>query len=290
MFVTLSNMMGYQAAWNLNASNARLSESVLRLSSGLRVQKPSQGTYEYLRGNQLQSDVNGYKKIQENLAEYKSVFSIAGSAASQISDTLDSMLQIATQASDSGMAESDRVALYNQFSSLRTSLDNIVKSTNYAGGTILNKDGKYNQALNINLNLDRSLVMSTNLNYLDVVDLGAGASPNNIEIRTTSWAGVGGDAVAGNAASDVAAAKENVAEFIGQVTGYENSLQSQMNVNDSVMENYSAAKSALVDVDVAEETAAFAALDVKNQAAIAMLTQANLSHRVLLNLYTFQTS
>ncbi len=289
MNVTMSNLIGFQAAWNLDASNARLSESILRLTSGLRIQKPEQGTYEYLRGNQLQADVKNYQSIQSNLSEYKSVFSIGSKAAAEINTTLDTMVQISTQATGA-ISNAEKTALTTQYNSLRANIDDIVKNTNYEGQEVLTQGGKYNLPLTINLRPDRSVNMSVDLNYLDLLDQ-AGASPdgkNNIVIKSNYDFTVAGDAAA--AATQAADAKGIVSQFISQVSGVVNSLQSQMNINDSVMENYNAAKSSLIDVDVAQETANFAAEDVRNQAAIAMLTQANISHRSLLQLYTFQYS
>jgi flagellin-like hook-associated protein FlgL len=61
-------------------------------------------------------------------------------------------------------------------------------------------------------------------------------------------------------------------------------------MSDIMISNYSAARSSLVEVDVADEMANYTALDVQKQAAQAILTQANLSQRSLLKLYEFNYS
>ncbi|MBD3391661.1 MAG: flagellin, partial [Chitinivibrionales bacterium] len=57
------------------------------------------------------------------------------------------------------------------------------------------------------------------------------------------------------------------------------------NVIDSTIQTYEAAQSAVEDIDEAEEMARYTEQDIRGQAAIAMMAQANVSRRAILALY-----
>lgn len=285
MPVTLSNLISSQAAWNLNAVNARLGESILRLSSGLRVQRPSDGTIEFIRGQSLESGIRQYQGIKNSLSEYKAVLTLANDAAAEIRGKLESMKEKATAASGETDFSPGSVGatLFEEFNDLRQGIDNIVKSTKYEGGGILNSAGQYNQPLSITITPDRSVTMDIDLDNLDV----STAGPGGLVIDDTAWAGA---ADASASMTEIDTALSTVDTFLSETGSYINELDSHGRITDSLIENYGAARSALVEVDVAEEMANYTALDVTRQAATAILAQANLSHRSLLNLYEFKYS
>jgi len=279
----MSNMIARQAAWNLNATNAILGQSVLRLSSGLRINKPSDGMWEYIRGSSLESDVRLYQGVKSSLSEYKSVFTLANDAASEIRKKLESMLEKATAASNPGMSSTERDATFVEYNSMRTGIDNIVKGTKYQGGGILDAAGQYNQPLNITITPDRSVTMSVDLDALDVSNGG----PGGIIVSNAAWTN---ETDASASATELQTALDTVDTFMSKASSAINELDSHVRITDNKIQNYSAARSSLIDTNVADEMATYTALDVTKQAATAMLAQANLSQRSILQLYEFNYS
>lgn len=289
---SLSQIIARQAAWNMKNSSARLGESILRLSSGLRISKPSDGAYEYIRASRLASDVRIYESIKTGLTEYKSILTIGEEAAAEIRDKLERMQELATQAS--GVADaSERGALWDEFDSLRSGVSSLVTGTQYDGKGILNESGYYNQTRTLYLNPDRSASLTIDLNKLDVSDAAATlpVGDNGIQVRDDDWGdAVNGQTYAQNASTDVNYALQVVDNFLSEVSGKQTVLDSQINVSDSLIENYNAAQSSLVGVDESEELVNYTAQDVRTQAATAMLGQANLAQKYVLKLYEFHYS
>ncbi len=278
--IMLSRNIGREVALSVKKNSHALADSIKRLASGLRVERPQDGIYEYMRGKSLESSVRQYEEIGRNLAENNSILKLANDAANEILDNLNSMLEYSRQASDPLMSSSDRSALYIEFDSARTAIDSIVKGTKYENGGILFAAGQYNQPISIAITPDRSVSMDIDLNPLDVT-AGAGSG---LVIDNAVW-GDENDAVA--SATEIETAIDTLKTFMSQVSGYLNQIKGHANITDSVIENYNAAKSALVGVDVADEMATYTALDVAKEAGIAMLAQANISYRSLLKLYEF---
>ncbi|OGJ86094.1 MAG: hypothetical protein A2268_02655 [Candidatus Raymondbacteria bacterium RifOxyA12_full_50_37] len=282
MNISFSNLTALQAAGNLRATNARLGESILKLSTGLRFNKPSDGAFEFLRASHLQNETRMYEGVKSTLDEYKSIFNLANDAATEILHKLERMQELTTQASDPTMAESERLVLQAEYNTLRNGMDTIVKGTKYDGGGILNAAGTYNQALSIPLAPDSTITMDVNLSKLDVGDA------DGINVALADWSDPIGVKVT-TAANEVSAAITVVGSFISEASAYTSELESHTNIIDSTIQNYTAARSSLIGVDVAEEMVNYTTLDVNRQAATAMLAQANLSQASLLQLYKFQS-
>ncbi|OGS35738.1 MAG: hypothetical protein A2293_14680 [Elusimicrobia bacterium RIFOXYB2_FULL_49_7] len=284
MSIISGNLIARQAAWNLNTASSKLADSVLRLSSGLRIQGPSDGMYEYVRANKLESDIRVYGNIRSNLEEHQSILDIAETAGDEIRTKLETMQEKAVQASDVGLTENERLALEAEYNSLLSGIEDIVNGTKYQDNGILYEAGKYNQSTNIAINSDGSVSMTMDLGKLDVGDA------DGINLAEADWSGVGGAAAAGTSSSNVGDALDVVDTFLAGVSGYQSQLDSHVRLTGNLVQNYEAARSSLIEVDVANEMVTYTALDVQKQAAAAMLTQANISNRSILNLFKFQYS
>jgi flagellin len=279
-FITLSRNVSREVAYNLRANGSLLAESIKRLSTGLRVERPQDGIYEYMRGKSLENDIRMYEDVRRNMGENESILTLANDAADEIMTNLNSMMELATQASDASISGAERDALFMEFNSARTAIDNIVKGTKYENGGILYAAGQYNQAISVAVNPDRSVTMDMDLNPLDV-SAGPGSG---LVIDNAAWTD---ETDASASATEIGTAIDTLSTFMSQTSGYINQLQGHMRITDNIIENYSAARSTLVGVDVAEETANYTALNVTQEAGISMLAQANLSYRSILKLYDF---
>jgi len=124
--------------------------------------------------------------------------------------------------------------------------------------------------------------LTIDLNSLDISDPRAGG--DDLDIDDTAWADEN-DASA--SATEINTALGVVDTFLAEVSGNLSEIESHTRMTDSLVENYSAAKSALVEVDAADELVNYTSLDVQTQAAAAMLSQANLTQNYVLRLYDF---
>jgi flagellin len=281
-FIALSRNVSREVANNLRTNGNSLAESIKRLSSGLRVQRPQDGIYEYMRGKSIDGNVRLYEDIRRNMGETESILNLATDASNEILDNLNSMLELARQGSDANMSAAERSAVFTEFNATRTAIDEIVKGTKYENGGILNAAGQYNQPMSLAVTPDRSVTMDIDLNPLDVTAIAG----SGIVIDNAVWADEN-DASA--SATEIETALDTVRSFMSEVSGYTTQIQGRIRMADSTIENYNAAKSTLVGVDAAEEMANYTALNVTHEAGISMLAQANLSYRSILKLYEFSS-
>ena len=78
---------------------------------------------------------------------------------------------------------------------------------------------------------------------------------------------------------------DKVNGFMAETSGLLLAVEAQINVTDTIVSNHEAAQSNIMEVDIAEELAEYTALDIKKQAGVAVIAQANISQRSMLTLF-----
>jgi len=126
------------------------------------------------------------------------------------------------------------------------------------------------------------------------LQIGANESQNmTISIGDMTTAGLGLDAVAldvsdhgkaGNAVTQINAAIQKVSDQRSELGAYQNRLEHTIKNLDNAAENLQASESRIRDVDMAKEMMEFTKQNILQQAATAMLAQANMAPQSVLQL------
>ncbi|MFM9891078.1 MAG: flagellin [Rickettsiales bacterium] len=85
----------------------------------------------------VQSELASLRIATRNVAQASTQIAIAQRGAGEVSDTLNQLQQLATQASDPALSDSDRAQLDNQFQQLRQQITTTVNRTSFGGQTLL---------------------------------------------------------------------------------------------------------------------------------------------------------
>jgi flagellin len=254
----------------LKANDMEASRSLAKLSSGSRIVRASDDAASLAVGTKLKSDVNALRQAQVNASHGSSVLQVADGALQQVSDILIRMKALATQAVTGSISDTERGYLNSEFGELQTQLDDISTQTKFNGTPLL--DGTF--ALDFAVGTD-----ATN----DVI---------NVTIaQDVSAAGFAIDTSAVDTVANAQLAGTAVDAAIDLLLSARATLGAQMSRFDFVsanlatsVENIDAARSTLMDVDVAAEMANYSSKQVVMQASVAMLAQANQMPQNLLKL------
>jgi flagellin len=205
------------------------------------------------------------KMAQRNANDAVAMLRTAEGAYVTLSDILIRMRELAIQAGNDTLTDTERGFLDTEFQQLVGEIDRIAQVTEYNGVGLL--DGTAGTAgevvFQVGMRDTADDRITTQLNSLDTTTL----KVDNIKIETlgdaqTSLANID------SALNDISTARASLGATMNQITWAMDNL-------GIGIENLSSAQSQIRDVDISSESATFAGSQVLMQAGVSMLAQAN---------------
>ena len=280
-----TNMASVWASKNLQTAQSNMASTVERLSSGLRINRARDDAAGLSIANSLTQQINGANQGIRNINDGISMVQTAEGAIAAASEMAQRILTLATQGSNSNLSESQRIVIGNEVKSLWDSIGKIESRTQFSGVSLINATG--------NVTIQSSSVSS------DTFTISSGSALENIHLSASG--SVSGDVqnmVVQIPTTDTATATSGFTALAGVVDNYITyldkqrstlgAIQNQMEYAvDNITElsaNLTAARSRIQDTDYASETASLTKGQILQQAATAMLAQANQMPNVILSL------
>lgn len=272
MPVIATNTAANSALRYLNLNSDTESSITSKLASGSRITKASDDASGLAIGTRIQSDVTVLGQAATNASQATAILQTADGGLARISDILQRMKSLATQSYSGSVTDNERAYITSEYSELMKEIDGIATSTRYNGVSLLDGTGVYASGVDFMVGTSTSDVIQVKIADVDSTALGI----------NTSAVGTSANASSAATALDTA---------IGKISSARASVGASMSRFDfrsqtiaTSEENLSSAQSAVMDADVASEKSKLASADVKAQAAIAALTQANSMPQNLLSL------
>lgn len=250
----------------LNTRNTRVSESINALASGNRLSKASTDVASLSVAISLQNQVSSLRGAALNISQASSVLQVAEGGVTQVSETLERMAKIATQANSGTLSDADRKQLNVEFNDLRKQLGKIAEETNFNGVKLL--DGSFDadtQGLAFAIGNFTGSEMNVKLpNLSDEALFGKDAK-----------LGLGTQGDAGNALASVRAAQVSLAQSRADIGTYQYRLSFAQGAVESAIQNQDAGRALLGDADITLLSTLQAQNQVGQSAASSLLAQAN---------------
>lgn len=264
--------------------NRDMSQSLEKLSTGLRINRASDDAAGLAISERLRTQVRGANQAQRNAMDGVAALNIAEGAANEISDILQRMRELAIQSSNDTLTSTERAYTNQEFAALIDEIDRIADVTNYnrmkllsgATGATRFGAGTAGSALWIDAN------STTGTDSITVtIDTLTTATGSGIGVSTLNLSSQTG---AASAISTLDSAIGSVNTMRASIGAYVNRLEHAVN-NLIVSEtNQAAAESQIRDADFAHETSRFTRNQILSQSATAMLSQANMVPSSVLSL------
>jgi flagellin len=259
-----TNVASEQAQKNLLGNQAKLMTSFTRLSSGLRINTAKDDAAGLAISESLKSQIRSFNVAERNASDGISMAQTAEGALGEVHNILGRMRELAVQASNGNLLESDREFLQTEFSSLQAEITRIQGSAKFNGTALV---GTTANTITLQVGLD-----DADSDQIDVV-LG-GVSLSDITATAATLAGSTEDSALDalgtidDAIGSVSTARATFGAAMNRLEVAQSSIQ-------TMRLNLSAANSRIRDVDVASETANLSRNQVLTQAGISVLAQAN---------------
>jgi flagellin len=292
-----TNYGGIFAAKASSQSQATVDQAMERLSTGKRINFAKDDAAGQAIATRLNAEVDGLAMASRNAADAQSLLDTAEGALSETHTILLRMRELAVQSANGTLTDNDRLHTDAEFQQLEAEITRISDNTKWAGQALI--DGSVDgfagtaavaadasatppvaavaavparPALSFQVGEGSGQTITVSINGMDATDL----SLNTNTVSTASSAQT--------AITALDAAIATVSTERGKLGAYSNRLTSTMNNLDQVSINLSASKGRIEDADFAAETGNLAKGQILQQAATAMLAQANASKSSILTL------
>jgi flagellin len=133
-----TNVDSLTAQNHLSGSQALLSQSLTRLSSGLKINSAADDAAGLAISQQFSTQINGTNQAINNANDAVSEAQTAGGALSTIINNLQSIRTLAVEAANGSNSAADRAALDNQVQQQIAEITQIAQQTSFNGTNVLN--------------------------------------------------------------------------------------------------------------------------------------------------------
>ena len=302
-----SNVASLWASKNLQGAQTKMAESVERLSSGLRINRASDDAAGLGIANALTQQINGANQGIRNLNDGISMVQTAEGAIAAAQEMAQRIVTLATQGSNGTLGANDRNAIRKEMRQLLVAIDSIGTRTKYSGNSLLANDLAGGTAYKLQVSNTTTDVLTLAATAFERIGTGITSVANGtITNGAIGWdiegadsgraaalanqvnaVDTGTDETQANQLLVLAAAKtyiENLSTQRSLLGAYQNQIEFTVSNVTELSANLSAARSSVQDTDYASETASLTKGQILQQAATAMLAQANQMPNVILSL------
>ena len=254
------------ASKSAGAAQKTMNSAMEKLSSGLRINNAKDDAAGQGIATRLSAQIMSLDMASRNASDAQSMIDTAEAAHQEVHAILLRMREIAVQAVNGTLDAADREALSEEVNALETEITSIADNTTFAGKNL-------NTSVAVTFQIGAG-----NGDELDVTFKDFDAAKLDVDVT------VGSEAEAKAAIDDIDDAISLVSTRRGELGAFSNRLSSTIANLDNISVNLASARGRIQDTDFAQETANLAKNQILQQAATAMLAQANASKGTILTL------
>ena len=270
MLAIKNNIMASNAARHLGNSYDALSQSVERLSSGLRINSAKDDAAGLAVRELMRADISVIEQGVRNAQDGISMLQTMEGAMATVDDLLIRMQSLAEQSATGSYSTAQRTIMQNEFSEMRSEIDRIASSTKFNGIQMLSNSAS------VSIHFGEASTDSISIEGSNLTSATGGLNITGLAISSDT-----------NAKTALASLETaiNTKDAARAKFGYKmNRLEATTDVLNIQIENLQTSESRISDVDTATEMAEMTRNQVLAQAGISMLSQANSMPQMALQL------
>ena len=276
-----TNIASLNAQRNLEKSQSQLQVTLQRLSSGLRVNSAKDDAAGLAVAQAFTAQIRGNDQAVRNANDGISLGQTAEGALGQIANNVQRIREIAVQASNGTISNTNRSQLQKEVDQLTQEISRIVSTTNFNGTNLLSGAS----TLTFQVGADGTTTNQVAVTTTNLAQSGsAGLFTFNATLTQTGTVDV-------TTQTNASAALANLDSDISQVStlrstfgAVQNRFEAVISSLQNYVENLTASRSRILDADFASETANLTRGQILQQAGTAVLAQANALPQTALSL------
>ena len=269
-----TNLAALNSHRQLSANDSMLNKSLEKLSSGLRINSAADDAAGLAISQKMLGQVQGLDQAQRNAQDAISMMQTAEGGLNETQNILQRMRELAVQGANDTLTEADRQNIKDELNQLSSEIDRISSGTEFNTIKLLDGGTISSTGLTFQIGANAGQVISLSINTASSSTLTVGGSSQSVDTAPN----------ASTTISNIDTALAAISTSRGKIGAYINRLQHTISNLGVQSENISAAKSRIMDLDMAKEVVSMSKSQILSQSATSMLAQANQSSQGVLSL------
>ena len=265
MTVINTNIKSLVAQQALTANNKALTKAMEQLSTGKRINSAADDAAGIAIASKMTAQIKGLNVAVRNVNDAISLAQTMEGALDEVTNMVQRVRELALQAANGTYSSSDRNALNAEYDALTSEIARVADKTTWNGTNFLGAG-----ATSVAFQIGPDASTTATLTFTDIDTSMAGVSnlavaANGVSSVDEASAAIG---YADDALSQINTLRSNMGAFINRLNYAADNLT-------NIATNTSASRSRILDTDYAQATTELAKRQIIQQAATAMLAQAN---------------
>ena len=269
-----TNVGAMVALQSLNRTSDELSATQKRISTGYRVADARDDGAAFAVAERIRGDMAGTNSANQQLGGVKGLLDVTNTALQNVSDTLQKVKTITVKLADGTITSEQRTQYQAQIKQLTNNIRAFIEDASYNGLNIL--DDSAATAVKV--------ITSGNGTYYSFSSYSALAQIYNTLSSANTWDQVSAS-TALTATGAIGLAITNTLTQLNNFGSYSNYIDSQITYNKAILDAQESGLGALIDADMAKESARLQALQIRQQLGTQALGIANQAPQTLLSLF-----
>ncbi|MCL2252831.1 MAG: flagellin [Lachnospiraceae bacterium] len=291
--VVQHNLTAMNSNRMLGATQISQAKSTEKLSSGYKINRAADDAAGLAISEKMRRQIRGLTQATSNAQDGISCLQTAEGALGEVHDMLQRMNELAIKAGNETLQSTDRQFIQSELNALKNEIDRVSETTTFNEQMLLN--GEFSEGKRIQVGAEvadanQIRITITNMNWTSITaaagDYNSTSGTLDVTSSSTSSTIPGApdyDRIKGTV-SNIKAALKAVSTMRSDMGAVQNRLEHTVANLKNVVENTTAAESAVRDTDMATEMVKFANNNILAQAGQAMLAQANQANQGVLSL------
>ncbi len=265
MTVINSNIKSLVAQQALTANNKALTKAMEQLSTGKRINSAADDAAGIAIASKMTAQIKGLNVAVRNVNDAISLAQTMEGALDEVTNMVQRIRELGLQSANGTYSTSDRAALNAEYDALTSEIARVADKTTWNGTNFLGAG-----ATSVAFQIGPDANTTATLTFSDIDTSMAGVSnlvlaANGVSSVAEASAAIG---YADDALSQINTLRSNIGAFVNRLNYAADNLA-------NVAANTAASRSRIQDTDYAQATTELAKRQIIQQAATAMLAQAN---------------
>jgi flagellin len=250
-------------------NNRQLSTAMEMLSTGKRINSAKDDAAGLAISNKMTSQIRGLDQAVRNANDGISMIQTAEGATIEVTNMLQRMRELAVQASNATYSSADKDSLKQEFIELKSEIKRIADNTEWNGMKFIGST-----ATSLQFQVGANSGQTITVNFKNLVNL------TGIAAALTSTVSFTGGGAIGKMSDAISAIDKLRSDFGAKINRLTYAADNLTNVS----QNTAASRSRILDTDYAKASSELSRTQIIQQAATAVLAQANQSQQSVLKL------
>jgi flagellin len=277
----LTNISAMNTQQNLLKSSNAVSQSMSRLSSGLRINTAADDAAGYAISQGLTSQVNGLNQASSNTNDAVSMVQTASSSLNDVQNMLQRVYELGVQYNNGSNSSTDKTDIQAEVNQLTQEIDRQRTASNFNGLNLLKGTAGSSGTVTFQVGANAGDTLTATFSDIEGT---SGLGGLGFSWNSASTGGTVIDLSNANALTSLTSAIDNISSMAATLGAVQNRLQYTSDSISSTEQNLSASNSQIKDVNMAQEMTHLTQEQILEQAGTSMLAQANSQPQLILKL------